>query len=63
MEGVLKKQHEEMLRKLSQSCDQTREYLESCKGCFLDVEEEIAKNEEQARICEQIRKRAFPNAV
>lgn len=61
MQGILKDNHLDMLRKLSQMCDATRQFLQDCKDCYLNVDEEIASNEEQAKICEAIRRKAFPN--
>lgn len=57
---VLGEEHRKRLDNLCKSCAETREYLQSCKECHLNVEQEIQQNDEQERIAQAILKRHFP---
>lgn len=59
----LTEKHLEILRELDASCCQTREYLDKCTSCQLNVDKEIQDNEEQARIARSIREQFFPDKV
>lgn len=53
--------HYEKLCKLGDACVQTREYLQKCKRCNIDVEREIRDNDEQLAVVEAIKKEFFPH--
>lgn len=48
------------LRTLQRSIALTRDYLNNCKECRIDVEAEIRLNEEQSTIVDEILRRHFP---
>lgn len=53
----LTERQEDACRRLIRACDETGEYLEACKACQLDVQEEIDRNNEQRNIAKEIAKR------
>lgn len=55
--------HLELLNKVIKSCAETREYLQNCKECNLDVEPEIRRNDEQLKTASLIKAKNFPNVV
>lgn len=50
----------ERLRKALESCADTKEFLESCKRCKLDVETNIEVNNEQREVAESVLREFFP---
>lgn len=47
------------LNKLLAACMETRQYFQDCKDCGLEVDKEIADNEEQIRVCEGLKRKFF----
>lgn len=60
---VLKEEHYQRLNKLLKACAETREFLQGCKSCHLDVDKEDDMNEEQMKIATAIKAFQFPNKV
>jgi hypothetical protein len=50
------------INKLLDSCAETREYLRKCKTAGLDVDREIAANDEQESVAKSIKVQFFPHA-
>lgn len=62
-DNPLTEEHLAILNKIIASCSRTREYLQRCERCNIDVTREMADNIEQLSVCEAIKREFFPNAV
>lgn len=52
--------HLASLNKCINECMKTKDYLHKCKSCGIDVEEEIAKNQQTLMIGQSIKQTFFP---
>ncbi|MGH9459887.1 MAG: hypothetical protein ACRD1X_01625 [Vicinamibacteria bacterium] len=59
----LRDDHLEALNRCLKSCAETGEFLQRCKSCFIDVDQEIQRNDEQKKIAEAIKAQFFPTRV
>lgn len=57
----LNAEHLERLNKVLESCAETKEYLEKCVDCGLDVDQEQVANAQQEAIAQAIKRNFFPN--
>lgn len=60
--GCLSKECLGKLNKLLEACGETREFLNKCRDCGLDVDREIRANDEQADVAGKLKAKFFPGA-
>lgn len=59
----LSAKHLEAINALLESCPRTRDFLQQCADCHLDVKVEQRQNDEQETIIRKIKAKFFPNEV
>lgn len=57
----LTNEHLARLNHLIQACTETREYLNKCEKCGLNVEPEQHKNNQQLDVAAKLKQTFFPN--